>query len=642
MKRAISIWVITLLSAFSMGQHGGVRYPGLELHPGPEFIKKSDKESIRIPYRKGSRFGFLDERGEPVISAIYPQVLHFSEGLAGVRYESGKFGYIDEQGDQVIPPILDEAGDFRGEYALAKKDGAFVIVHRNGLFEDGSAFNNIYRTHIPSWFKARSHAGNYGLIDATGNLLLDTIYSDLSVNKEGFVFLEAADGKAPTILNHELDTVALPPSLRPLDNFDEGFAPIELLGDSGRAPFIGIINTEGVPVFVDSARFKIEEYGIFQDSLVIVSSETKGLGWVNLEGKFLAFDDDWSEVAAIGRNRAWVREDGLWKLVDIYGNPVSRRPFKEIYRNMDPSTCDLFHHGFELALGFEGWCAIDSVGELVAGPLYEDPEGIFSREETAVISLKRMHADSTTYYEYMIWDIYSDKLISGKYDGFDWFDGGLRYFMMETHKTKKLVDRRGRILWSQTDPRMPSLNSAYMNRGYFYASSPPKKKYAGFGGWGGSVNSYRPISTTSGTRDLILEVRTDPDTVFADSYSGHKVRLMNTTKDTAIFNAQDSRLYMNVQARDKKGRWRDIEYLPSSWCGNSYHQLYLPPDCEWVFVTPSYEGARKTEFRIKLVYKKGDKDKLIYSNTYTGSVNPSQFHQKPGYNPVGIMDPYNE
>jgi len=59
------------------------------------------------------------------------------------------------------------------------------------------------------------------------------------------------------------------------------------------------------------------------------------------------------------------------------------------------------------------------------------------------------------------------------------------------------------------------------------------------------------------------------DTLAVDSfhycYRGYKLLLVNNTSDNVVLQAQDSRLYMNLQALDKNNEWRDIEYLPSSW-----------------------------------------------------------------------------
>ena len=190
-----------------------------------------------------------------------------------------------------------------------------------------------------------------------------------------------------------------------------------------------------------------------------------------------------------------------------------------------------------------------------------------------------------------------------------------------------------------------------MNRGYFYAYSRPTKKNGRSGGWAKSRNTPFKISKKDSFPAKILSVAVHPeikDTVFGD-YNGIAVFIANTTKNKINFSAQDSRLYMKVQAKNSKGNWVDIEYLPSSFCGNSYHTLTLEPKYYWKFLTPVYEGDFKTKLRIELKYfdpeDKSDnhwerKEITIYSNEYDGYVNPGQFWRKRDYFPGGIMDPY--
>jgi len=185
-----------------------------------------------------------------------------------------------------------------------------------------------------------------------------------------------------------------------------------------------------------------------------------------------------------------------------------------------------------------------------------------------------------------------------------------------------------------------------MNRGYFYASSKYKKELARYGGWGQSDNQSKPISAGNKLEDKKLQILADERrTVNWQGYRGIKLTVANTSTDTLYFSAQDSRLYMKVQAKDKNGIWRDIEYLPSSWCGNSYHTVFLAPRECWEFSTPIYHGEFKTKMRVELLYKKEanqKKDDVIYSNEYTGYINPGQLWIKQEYTPRGIMDPYND
>ena len=189
-----------------------------------------------------------------------------------------------------------------------------------------------------------------------------------------------------------------------------------------------------------------------------------------------------------------------------------------------------------------------------------------------------------------------------------------------------------------------------MNRGYFHAGSKPDKN--DLGGFWKSKNASHIISSKEKFQPGLLSMVVNPmkDT-FQNNYSGIKVYVANTTSSPIKFNASDSRLSMKVQALNAKGEWKDIEYLPGSSCGNSYHISSLEPEHFWSFATPKYTGDFKTKLRIALSYADPNdksekhwqrKELTIYSNEYEGSINPGQFWRKRDYYPTNIMDPYTE
>ncbi len=200
--------------------------------------------------------------------------------------------------------------------------------------------------------------------------------------------------------------------------------------------------------------------------------------------------------------------------------------------------------------------------------------------------------------------------------------------------------------FAQTTSTTPeAININFINRGYFYAASPPMASTSGYGGWGQSGNLYQPIDSESSYDKNKLTVLVDvnkPD-LFAEKYQGITLYVANTCADTVFFNVQDSRLNMKLQALDKDGVWKDIEYLPSSWCGNSYHQLYLPSGNYWKFTIPVYHGKMKTKIRAVLSFANSieGEEQLVYSNEFEGSINSGQFSKMPKYKPNGMMDPYN-
>src|SRR6185295_4954029 len=97
---------------------------------------------------------------------------------------------------------------------------------------------------------------------------------------------------------------------------------------------------------------------------------------------------------------------------------------------------------------------------------------------------------------------------------------------------------------------LAALDIKFKARGYFY------------------VGTARPgVLGRSGQVALVAlpEERAD-----FEHYPGFKVMLVNGTRATVSFETQDRRVNIVREARDAAGRWRPIEYLPNSWCGNSY------------------------------------------------------------------------
>ena len=194
----------------------------------------------------------------------------------------------------------------------------------------------------------------------------------------------------------------------------------------------------------------------------------------------------------------------------------------------------------------------------------------------------------------------------------------------------------------QAHKSLEDLNVNFMMRGYFYAGSKIEDKQAP-GGFGPSENFPKALDPNMGVRkdEISLIAMPEEATVFAEKYKGMKVLLANATNQQVGFPASDSRLYIVQEAVDKTGKWRPIEYLPSSWCGNSHHTVILGPNEYWEFAAARYTGKFRTRLRFRLDRPEaGTKKPAIYSNEFQGSVNPNQFRIQQGHKREGIMDPY--
>ena len=180
------------------------------------------------------------------------------------------------------------------------------------------------------------------------------------------------------------------------------------------------------------------------------------------------------------------------------------------------------------------------------------------------------------------------------------------------------------------------LNTNAMLRGYCYAGSRPDEKAFGYGPSDNLPKKLTGKQIGSAGKISLLVVPSSAAR-FGNAYKGLRLLLVNRTKSEAAFNASDSRLRILQEALDAQGQWRPIEYLPGSWCGNSYHQVFLPAGHYWEFAAPKYGGTLKTKLRFVLQTKPP-----IYSPEFEGSVNTEQFTNKAGHVPTGIMDPYRE
>jgi hypothetical protein len=195
---------------------------------------------------------------------------------------------------------------------------------------------------------------------------------------------------------------------------------------------------------------------------------------------------------------------------------------------------------------------------------------------------------------------------------------------------------------SRSPRPLEDLNVDFMMRGYFYAGSKIKDE-AAFGGFGTSDNFPKEIGPGMDVRrgEVFLVAMPEEEVAFGEKYKGMKVLLFNATKERVSFLASDSRLYIVQEALDRDGLWKPVEYLPASWCGNSYHRVLLGPYEYWEFAAARYHGRFKTKLRFRLDERKSETETVtIYSNTFEGGVNPKQFTVRQGHQATSIMDPY--
>lgn len=212
--------------------------------------------------------------------------------------------------------------------------------------------------------------------------------------------------------------------------------------------------------------------------------------------------------------------------------------------------------------------------------------------------------------------------------------------------SQEIVDISSQIIYngkSRLSPKslkdMDSLQIDFQLRGICYAFS--SKQYAQkSNGEAHSSNIAQPNNNKFNAGLVGLYLSENEFQKIADNNIAHTLYLINTSEDKISFHAQDSRLSIVAQVKNKEGEWTSITYLPSSSCGNSYHTITLGPDEYWEFAVPIYKGDFKTKLRYTVV----SEDKIFVSNEIDALVSLGQLNKanKQGHNPQNIMDPYSD
>lgn len=160
-----------------------------------------------------------------------------------------------------------------------------------------------------------------------------------------------------------------------------------------------------------------------------------------------------------------------------------------------------------------------------------------------------------------------------------------------------------------------------------YSAGSRIRDTSGKGGHGESSNFPRDLAGRrwgeAGAVSLVASPNEPAD------YRGHRgfaLRLVNRTGESVSFSACDSALCIVREARAADGTWREIESQPRSWCGNSYHRVFLEPGRYWVFPAREYTGPIQTRMRFR-VHPAVDRP-AVTSNEFDGRVTPGQLGER--------------
>ena len=626
----------------------------MTLSASPLSFESEVVDNHRFLVEEHGKFGFIDSSGKIAIKPIYEMVHKFSEGLAAVRV-SGRYGFIDVYGNIVIAPAYDYATEFREGLAFVYNDGKAMCIDGTGniAFKTSYVQATIFKNGRSLTLTASK---KMGCIDRSGSLVVDTVYSAISQFKDGLaVAWQFSDrhGRDKVCIIDESGKVVVPfGKYSDIQGPFDGRFYVQISRKRGKESIDAVLDSRGWITYQLNSRYIWFDQKISNGIMIAAPAEEESdesdYSFMTFKGE-LIYDRDVDLAYDFNENFGFYRnENNKYSFINRQGKVIAQDVYDDI---VEPGFTD----GMALVKEDDKWGLIDTTGAYILKPQLKSVYGIANGY---VITMDE--SDTTSYYpKYGLVDLDGKTIIPPvlqqlNLEGFtngllsSWTDDRLTYF-----------DTEGNIAWQQSKEEegdLRPLNIDFMNRGYFYVDGVNTGHSIA-----GRATSNEKVTMRNSFQGAALSVVSNVDVVLehVDNIKGLAVFVANTTGDTIRFSAQDGRLYMKMQAKDPTGVWRDIEYLPRSWCGNSYHSLSLAPNEYWQFTAPVYEGNFNTKLRIELEYVdpaslkkntdvspyrslRSEKHLVIYSNTFDGSINLAQFWRMPGYSANGIMDPYNE
>lgn len=625
----------------------------------------------RYPILENGLYGFIDEQGSRVIEPIYRSVGDFSDGLIPVR-KDGRYGYIDPWGVEVITPNFDMAFAFSEGRAKVFINGKPFFINRQGHILFDHDYVEMQDLENRPYTIVKDEKDHMGVISYSGEIIVKPQYQSVTPFYDVFLVHGLKHDPYGKKKNPEIGIIDAQGSFILPFGIADDIDPLasghfEIWYIKGNEPVKGktraVMDLTGQVLFyIPSDEFYFDyDYSGFSEGLIsfsvyIQDSITKKSigydGLMDMTGRKLWSDSSWKSITKVLNGKCFAQDKNYqWHLIDSNGQHVSDTIFKELYQPYRDGKLSVGSEDFLYVETDYGFGVIDWEGKWLETTQAVPFEYSYVDRRGEYLLFYHSEEDDEGNYHRKVgfWHYPSKKLIEPGFKDYYPPTGGLDLAYVVSNEGAGYVNGNFDFVWKAElhSSAQGPLNIDYMNRGYFYASSPYSEELAHLGGWGGSGNDFHEIKAGDGfeQNDFYILVSPSDTARFGKNVTAHLLQVVNNTDRPLYFDAQDSRLYMKIQAKNAQGEWRDIEYLPSSWCGNSYHQMYLAPRSYWNFEIPIYEGILKTKLRAVLQFKtkaKKKSHKVLISHEFDGSINPGQFWYKRIYYPAGLMDPYND
>ena len=306
-------------------------------------------------FLEGDAYGYMDVKGQVVIPCEYDfeySLPHFSEGFANTGAQ-----FIDTDGNPVFPGAWANAPfseglawvytadgtcfiDTTGQTALAIPDGVLVYTSFcDGLASTSAGFvDKTGEVVIPGDFWGITFKDGFAVIEQDGDcIVIDKkgnkafSYSDISANHSGSIeSRHLGDGLIPITSQKDMflhgyadmeGNIAIPMEERWGDAFSEGLAVVSISRTQAEDRGIDTegMSMEGVFGYINRDNelvvpYKYRDARSFSEGLARVQDKNRLWGFIDKEGNEVVACK-YEAVCAFNEGYAWVKEDGLWGLL---------------------------------------------------------------------------------------------------------------------------------------------------------------------------------------------------------------------------------------------------------------------------------------------------------------------------------------
>jgi hypothetical protein len=177
--------------------------------------------------KKNDKYGFIDTKGNEIISCQYDAVLCFSEGLCAVAKSKVQgdstvfiWQYIDKTGKAVLKDYFETALNFTSGFAAVCKKGKWTWIDKKGNslfannYEQCQSFNEGLATYKKN--------GYWGIIDTSGKIILEPSYAEIGNFSNGLAVASLGPNTVGYI--NKLGVIAISPIYQSASRFKNGVA----------------------------------------------------------------------------------------------------------------------------------------------------------------------------------------------------------------------------------------------------------------------------------------------------------------------------------------------------------------------------------------------------------------------------------